>query len=282
MRFVTFARIPIRMSRKFKYIIVALGVFTSGFFGCKQQDVFAPPTILVNPSELTQNVKPGDTINFSANLEAEAGIQKFEITESIDGGAPRKIYDSSVTGTLANLEFTYYMPATKQIGERRLVFEVTDTEGNVGNTARSLVIEGIDSLLSEETGLMIYSEKSGKFNGYLIQTNVLTSPDSTFLDDIDILCTDTTDTLSRTIISPIGNEFVQFNSYNYDSATFRSMVDAYELGTPRKTLSNIKSGDIFITKLASPALYEYAIIKINSITDDTGAENDRYVFSVKK
>ncbi len=263
-----------------KMSVILFCVLTIG--ACKKNEV-SLPTLHITPSELKITLEPGEIANFSINVEAEGGLNRFEIIESVDGAPSTSLLDSTLGGeNLSDISFSYQMPITKKATEIRLVFKVYDAQNNFGSAARSLLISGADSLLTEITGLSLYSLKSGNQNGYLIATDTLVYSDSVFFEDLDLVCTDTTDTLSYTLVSPISNEFVVFNSFNYDSATYRTMTEAFDFGTPTTSLSSLQSGDIIITKLSTPTLYDYALIKITGINDDAGSANDRYVFSIKK
>lgn len=251
-------------------------------FSCKSDEV-SLPTLLVTPSQLQSVVTPNQVISFAINVEAEGGLSSFEITESINGATHTVIYDTIFGDTKnENLVYLYQMPNKREQLEVVLSFKVTDLLNNIGTAARKLKIEASDTLLTETKNIVLYSGNSNGKNAYFIDLDTTFNSDSTAYNDIDIFSPDTSDFLERRWISPKGNNFVKFNSFNYDSASFKSITEAYQFGNEANFVSNLSIGDIIIAKLSSPIQYEYILLKITNIVDDTGSTLDRYVFNIKK
>lgn len=266
-----------------KYIVVSCSLLL--VLSCNK-DKITLPTISILPLELVNEVEPEQVFTFTLdNLVAEAGVSRIEITESRNAGAAALIFDSIFDGTntsIAQFNWFYTVPNDRANLEVTLVFKIFDKSNNIGTASRRLISNSGDSLLPEIQGLMLYSQKSAKQNAYLIESDSLTHSDSTFVGDIDILCADTADELNLIWTSPKENKFVKFNSFNYDSASYQSMRQAYLLGVERPNVINLTAGDVIITKLNSPENFEYALIKITNVVDDVGSVNDRYEFNIKK
>ena len=258
-------------------------LFTA-FWGCKKKEKVGLPELLITPTELETVAEPSREINFSISIQADAGIARFEIVEIADGMSAQVVFDSVYGGKTKNSDiiYTYKMPDSHIAFETQLSFRVTDQQGEIGTLARILRIVPADTLLPVWKNIVLYSGKSGKSNGYFIETDSVVNSDSVFFDDLDIVATDTSDNLQFSWSSPKENGFVLFSGFNYDSATFKSISEAYEYGTPATQVSNLQIGDIIITKLSSSQVYEYALIKLTNIVDDSGSTNDRYVFDIKK
>ena len=79
-------------------------------------------------------------------------------------------------------------------------------------------------------------------------------------------------------VSSSGLSFAKFNSFDHANATSQTLENAYEISLKQEFVDNIVSDDIIITKIAN----KYIAIKLIYVIDDIGAEDDRYIFSIKQ
>jgi hypothetical protein len=134
--------------------------------------------------------------------------------------------------------------------------------------------------LPEYSGCTMYSQKSTKNSGYNLVKNESLNPSFSGDSIIDIQDTTTSETLSAIWFSPKHGYFVRYNDFDYANATNFSVKNAFDAGLKLQLLGELKPNDIVI--YGNTASSFYCAIKLVTITDLPGSENDKYEFNIKK
>jgi len=264
------------------YLLI-LPVLCIFWLGCERDPEV--PNVFVLPGALNIPTNGGDLIEFDINLVAgDNPLSSFRITQKPINGLTSIVLDTVITGQQFSLFYIHEVPVGDE--DIIMVFTAIDSEGYEGETARRLVIQG-NNFLSESTGHTLYSRYSTDGNDAfdLNESSPLflaTDPDSSLVDLMEYDPFD--DGLiagSWTSLSEVN--FVRNNSFNYPEATQASAQNTFESSTPVEIIPDLEEDDILIAKHETDAGdYNYAVIKITSIIDETGSDDDRYIFNLKK
>ena len=262
------------------YFLVLAGILLA-FSACKKDP--EGPNISVSPSEIHIETTPGALIEFA--IDAFAGdndLSSVVITSKPEGYITSTLLDTIVQGSSASFYYVYQVPSGWD--DIVLSFVVTDSEGEDSRTSRRILIDGNEPL-TESTGHYLYSRyASSQTTGFDFESNtplvVSALSDSTM---VHLFENDDTDdeSLSYEWTSIAGNKFVRNNSFNYPEATAASAQSTYESSTAVQVITDLAIDDILITEYDTTNHY-FAVMKIIDIQDNTGSENDRYVFNVKR
>lgn len=136
-------------------------------------------------------------------------------------------------------------------------------------------------LLSEKSGITLYSPLSGKNDGFsFVNEQPLKVTDSPE-DKVDIRMTSTGwDTMTNIV-------FTRANNYDYSGATQASLRAVFENSVRTRAVENLKIDDIILVGRDSTDknnvyhLETLAAIKIMAVYDEEGDINDRLVFNYK-
>ena len=248
--------------------------------GCKKDPI--SPSISVVPGDLHVNLEANQVVEFDVKgFAGDHPLSRILIQQKPIGGVTTTILDTAVSGQQTQFFFVYSPPAG--IDDVAMIFRVEDSEGYDGETARRVFVEG-NSLLSESTGHRVYSKFSSESNAFdLNLLNPLflsTNPDSSTVDLVE-LDLDDDGSLSNTLWSYSGVQFVRNNAFNYPEATNASAQATFESSTPLDVVTNVNENDVLISRIDSLNEF-YAVIKITDIVDQVGDEEDYYEFNVKK
>lgn len=136
-------------------------------------------------------------------------------------------------------------------------------------------------LLSEKTGVTLYSPLSGKNDSFsFVKEQPLKAADSP-KEDIDIKMTATGWETMTDIV------FTRANNYDYSGATQASLRAVFENSIRSKSINDLKIDDIILVGRDSTDinnvyhLETLAAIKIMAVYDEEGEINDRLVFNYK-
>ena len=92
--------------------------------------------------------------------------------------------------------------------------------------------------------------------------------------------------LGRRWITNVGLQFVKYNQFDYANASPITIKSSYDGGVKYNYVDNLASGDIVLTRINhSNPDSGYIVLKFVYVIDDsdtTNANNDKYIFNVKK
>lgn len=253
---------------------------------CKK-DKESAPIITLSPSSLAWSAYQGDVVKITVSVQSSANLSRFYITQEPENGIYSTVLDSSVSGTSLKYVFQYVASASLMGKSIFFGFHAVDVNGLDGSKGtRVYVLNDTSTVFTETTGHQMYSNGSANPDAYDLELNqpkFSSVVDSTFRDIQDNSGTLATDTvLLRSWKSPAGGKFVKANGFDYANATLTSTKNTYDAGTKLDLLNGIAINDVIITKLGSVTSEKYAVIKVTSIVDAVGKDNDSYIFNIKK
>lgn len=244
----------------------------------------------VAPTDLAFNVNSGDILKFNIAGYSVSGIVNFEIKFSPKNGLSSILLDSTLETAVPNLDLSweYEVPTLPdELTEAELIMTITDNIGESVWNSRILFITSADYLV-ELAGFEIHSslsENSSNHNAFSFYTNSTmhsSSNDSSILHIVDGTdSTFTNESLSLKWISPANCSFVRFNDFDYASAKYGNLINSFNSGVSTKFVSGIQAKDIILVRYDYLAEDEYAVVKVTSVIDEDGVENDRYIFNIK-
>ncbi|HEX8516308.1 MAG TPA: hypothetical protein VF868_08930 [Bacteroidia bacterium] len=262
-------------------VVLSLTVILAS--SCKK-DKDSIPHVSVTPTPLYIYGNAGALGTFGISVSSDVRLSKFYVIQQPDNQVAVTVLDTSITTKGTSFIYYYRMPAIHAGKTVIFEFRAEDENGNVGKQLKRVIIANpVAATLTETTGHRMYPYLSTNPDAYNLETTLsqFSTQDSTLRDIQDgTLAGDTT--LSGTWTSPAGGSFIENNGYDYANATDVSMVNSYNGGVQLAFISNITVGDIFITKLGSLTTNKYAVIRITSVVDLPGRNNDYYEFSIKK
>jgi len=267
--------------------LVALLLLSMLAPACKKENKI--PVISVTPTAPDIDVVSGVVLSFSINAQTDnSTLASIVITSKKGNGFTVTLRDSTISGTSFNWNWEYLVANATEAYTELLTFRLTDVDGTMMETQRTLYVTLGATVLTETSGHTFYSGNSivHPESAFDLQERipVLSTVDSTRRDVQDNPLNGTTTELSRNWISPAGGRLVRFNGYDYANATDISLRSAYETGIPVEELSGIAVSDIILIKLGSlPSNTSfYAALRVVDIVDDGGtSDNDRYIFNMK-
>ena len=247
--------------------------------------------IIVKPSDLAITVNSGDVINFDITGYSIEGLKELEIRLLPKNDYSMVLLDSIVEPLNAfDIYWEFKIPSfADTLVAAELSFIFTDYGGEKFGHSTMIYITSTD-YLEELAGFEIHSsisENSSNHNSFSFFTQSTMS--SEFSDSTDIHILDATDStftngaLSRKWLSPANSRFVRYNDFNYATATLGNVINSFNSGISTSFVGNITSKDIFLIRYLNKDQdgYKYAAIKITSVIDEPGVENDRYIFNIK-
>jgi hypothetical protein len=255
------------------------------FLSCKK-DQESSPLLFITPNDIVLNATMGEVITFTINANAPLGISQLSISYKEPSTYTQILLDSTLSGSQNfNWNYEYKIPFSTSNYVMNLYFTFTDKGGNTFSGAKQINVSTGTVALTEYTGNVFYSKRSGNQDSYdLIDRVALYSATaSASLRDIQNDGTyDATDSLARSWVSPSGAAFVRYNGYNYDSASYSTVVSTFNSSIKVDTMRNLQQGDLIFTKVTRNGMDSYMLIKVTSIFDLPGSANDTYIFSFKK
>lgn len=268
-----------------KIILVLLGFAFCTASSC--EDPASQPLVDVEPVSLQIDANVNQVLDFAIRASSENQLSKFQIKIKPDNDFTSVLFDSSLNAKSFNYNFEYRIPP--KFASQSVIFEFNayDIEGNLGQNFRRVnVAKDTAIALVETAGHLMYSSSSSKANAYNLETNTAlfsSLADTTAMDILDYTL-NSSDTLSRSWISPAKGKMVRFNGFDYANATDLSVRTAFEAGAKLDKIDNLVDGDIILTKLdnVSNGKELYIAIRVSTITDAAGPESDSYLFTIKK
>ena len=188
--------------------------------------------------------------------------------------------DSSINTKKFRTDYEYRVKNLEEKTEVLFTFEFIDDKGNTGKDLIELIVVPQDTALIESSGHQFFSKNSGEHDGYNLVKGEPLFTIAADSSNIDVTDTSTTDSLSRVWISPAGGKFVRFEGFDYANATNKTLIISYNSGKKYEFLPKIKEGDVILYHRKD--INFYAAIKLIIIREKKGAEDDSYIFSIKR
>ncbi len=266
--------------------ILFLSVILTGicFSSCKKDKSTATPVVFLTPDDLYIKGKVGDVVSISVTVRCDDNMNRFYITSHPDNGYQTTVFDTSFASKKFTYLFQYKVPSTVSGKSVVFSFNAIAENGNTGTGVKRLIIES-EALYQEYSNNRMYANNplvvatEDAFDLQLRLPKQSAVTDSSLRDIQDKSGSDTT--ISRVWYSPAGGKFVRYNSFDYANATLSTVISAFKSGIPLDIIDNVKEDDIIITQLGSVKTDIYVVIKVVTVHDDIGKNNDYYNFNIK-
>lgn len=235
----------------------------------------------ISPSENYLSRKGGSVINFTISIQSAENLTRYRITEVINDFSTKTLKDQNISGKFHSDWFDYTVPDTFEFGkhEIKLIFSTFDVRGTEMKRAKIINVNITDRKLEEFAGNTMYSSISNQFDAYDLLTGTPKYSSDSTSHIIDLSKPNSNDFLSKSWTSPVPDiKFVRFNSFDYGNATNQSVKTAYDTGIKNDTIRNLNDEDILLTKIND----KFVAVKIQLVIDQSGYDNDRYVFNIKR
>ena len=235
----------------------------------------------INPVDQYEYHNAGDLIVFNIKISSTSEVSEYRIIETQHDGAIDTLEFKYVQGTDIDELFLYTVPSISEhdTSEVKLFFYCKDINGKSHEVVRLLYAVSLEVLLTETPGGFMYSSSSTGFNAFdLLECKSTFSTDSTSTSHIQDELDTISDILSRKWISTSNLDFTKANGLDYANATSYILQNVYESNLIKPFVDDIQPGDIIITKIDNI----YIAIKLTSVIDEPGVDNDVYYFNIKK
>jgi hypothetical protein len=257
----------------------------SAIMSCGSEQIESPILVFLSPEAATIEANSNDHVFITIESRSQSGQHLRLQIETVDVlYGVRTTFDSTFRFKNIHYLYDFVVPAYPDSTGSLLVFKLSNDVGDQIQIAKRLFINKGASSVKEASGNITYSTLSNKPSGYSLQTMVPIYLADSLTKPIDIIDAsgknqETNGSLSRIWQSRTNLLFVKFNGFNYPQANAITISNSYKSGIKLSRISGLQDGDILIVGKGNKAL---GAIQVISITDLSGVENDKYVFSVKK
>ena len=234
--------------------------------------------ISFTPTEQYEFRNSGEIIPFSIKLSSNSELSELVIVQIVNNSIIDTMYHEQISGLEKTELYNYTCPDISSLdtSEFKLIFYCSNANGDINERAKVFSVVSKNVYLSETTGHTMFSNNSSEFNSYNLVTGT-----AAYNSDTTTHISDNTDSisdiLSREWVSMSGLLFSKNNSFDYANATLEGIEDTYSTSVKKEFVDQISENDIIITKIED----NYVIIKIISVIDNYGSEEDRYIFNIK-
>jgi hypothetical protein len=270
-----------------KFLSLAI-ILTALTWACS--DKIENPALTITPTDYLQLADTGKIVRFSISASPYENhrLKSFKIDYFTKTQKTQVLLDSAL-GNVSNFNMAYEftVPHFTDTTEVTLEFNVTDEAGNHLMLTRKLLVNVYsveNTLLAETAGNTLYADPGNHPTAFdLLECKALdaTVSDSTQMHLLASFDTLRPATLTRKWTSPAKLKFVKFNDFDYANATATSVKNSFEGGVQVDFLTNVTSGNIYLTKVTQNKTTHYIAIKVQYVYDNAGIDN-RYEFNVKK
>lgn len=270
-----------RYSISWLFIFVGLMAFSGACDDENESEV----VMIVKPEEFVRTAKAGEKILYTVEAyspDRSVNHLKFTSYDRLNG--LQTILDSIVGLPKIRFIFQYTVPEFKDTTDIKIRFEAFNENGESAAIQRFIQVAGGEVILSELTGITMYSAASGQPDAYNLDLEQLFNSHTVEKDSLLDLYAWQDSTADETVLSRewrshTGIRFMRFNSFNYATATQLGIENAYATGVKMNYIRDLQAEDIIIFGDDRKAL---GIVKFIYVFDEPGSLNDRYVFNLKR
>ena len=234
----------------------------------------------IEPSDFQIQLNSFDTIYIKVHITSPTAITRFVAYINKTNATKHKVIDTTLNVKKSNFEFLYGVPAYLDTTQMTGEFIAYNSDGDNFTVLRSLLVCPKILVLQEFAGCVLYSENSTKNSGYNLLANTSLIPSLSNINVIDIKDSSANNDLGKMWISPKKGRFVRYNEFDYANATNQSVKASFKAGSQLDLLTNISVGDIILYGYEASSFY--CVMKITSVVDEAGSDNDKYEFNLKK
>lgn len=254
------------------------------FCNCNKEDS-SKVVILVTTQDTLYNVEPGDDILFHVHSSAVDDLVK-NITIMSSDAKSRSILllDTLLNLKECNFDFHYIVPEYTDTMLIELSFNAFSSDNLSQSSYKTFLRssskeeEEIDTVLNSFNGLILegcdqYTGLVRFFNLDSLTNMTLPFVDSSLMDIVDI-CGGDTIYLSREWESYTGVLFARFSDLDFDAASRKDIIDAYNMAIKHTSIQRLEEKDIILIGRKDTAI---GVLRITSILD----REMEYIFDLK-
>ena len=222
-------------------------------------------------------------IRFTAE-STDAPIERVWMTSTDNQFGEKLCVDTTFSRSLSRVTFVReWVPALYHDTSEVLLTAYMSNGGTEVTYSYPIQIIPTDAGIRVLDNITLYSNASGKRSGFSLVTYQTIYPDTIAADTLcffDNTAKDEydSDVLSRAWISHSGLYFSRFESFDFSQATTQSLQHAYAVSQHDNIIQDISYDNVILIGTKSEAI---AACKVLLVADEEGAEDDRYVFSMK-
>lgn len=252
------------------------------FFSCTPE---TDPVILVSSENLVSPMKADVHVRFKVEAKSKKStITRIEIKEYSNDFSYRTLKDTLLNESNPYFLFEYLTPQLSDNQEVKLIFVAYNDKNEKNTVAFSYDYIFEDELLREYSGFSMYTLKSGKPDGFSLDSKQVVYTNEIDYSYVDFYAFQDTDSLLNSDIlqhiwkSYTGLSFVKFKGFDYAKATRKSLTESYLSGIGLPTVIDIETDDIILIGFGQTPV---GVIKVIGVFDEEGYLNDRYIFNAK-
>ena len=236
--------------------------------------------LFIDPDPYGTIKNSGEIINFNISIISSSNMSELVVIETINNSLVDTLLDIAINGTDIQEPFFYTVPSVTQedTSKVQLLFYCKDVNGRSVQRAKVFYVISSETLLEETSGHVMYSaNNSSEHDAYdlLIPESVSSSDSTAHIYDV----TDSLSTvLSRRWETYTGIKFAKSNDFEYALATTQSAQSHYNSLDEKEFVDDIYPDDIIFTKIEDNVI----VIKVTLVIDDSGSDNDKYMFNIKQ
>jgi len=258
-----------------------LALFGSLFLCCETE---TDPIILVTSENFVSPMQVDAQVRFKIEAKSKKNtITRIEITEYSSDYGYRILKDTLINKANVSFFLEYTVPLFSANQEIKLTFVAYNDKDEKSTTRLSYDYIFKDELLKEYSGYSMYTLRSGKPDGFSLDSKQVVYTNAVAHNYIDFYSYQDTafldpDQLQRVWRSYTGLNFVKFTGFDYSKATRKSLTESYLSGIRLPAVIDIEADDIILIGFGQTPV---GVIKVIGVFDEEGYVNDRYVFNAK-
>jgi len=265
------------------YLFISFLALSGFLFLCCEKET--DPIILVTSYNFVSPMQADTQVRFKIEAKSKKNtITRVEIKEYSSDYGYKILKDTVIDEANTSFFFEYITPLFSKNQEVQLIFTAyNDKKEKNGMILRyDYIFE--DELLIEYSGYSMYTLRSGKPDGFSLDSKQVVytnTGDHSYVDFYSYQDNDTLiepNLLQRTWKSYTHLNFVKFNGFDYSKATRKSLTNSYLAGIRLPAVIDIEADDVILIGFGETPK---GVVKVIGVFDEEGYVNDRYVFSIK-
>lgn len=241
---------------------------------CMSEDDASDVVVLVTPS--TRSVPSGGKMYFTIKAwTLHERLTELNISSFDEINGEQKLDSRSIDTKEYSTEFHYTAPTDCNTVEMR--FSASDNLGNTG-LMKCIVTISDNTPLKEIKGIKMYSPFSGKEDAFSISELKAVKSGS----GADIYAygdSSVKDVLTKEWRANGNVRFCRSNEFKYDEADAAMLKNSYKSLKKTASIGQLNAGDIILIGYGENDAA--GVVKITSVSDNAGYDEDHYEFSIK-
>jgi hypothetical protein len=252
---------------------------------CENEDDATKVVILLPSESAKQTVEAGEKLLYEIEAYSiKSNLNQFAITSFDTENGTISLLDTTLNTKNFKYSFIYPVPEfPKDSVLVKLKMTASDYENNTQEFNCQITVTKGTFLLSELTGIVLYSGASGRPDAFslgTLQPFLKSLADSADIDVYDYTNVElNTGELSREWRTNTDVRFSRVNSFNYSTATAQALKNLYPFVERQKYIKDIQVNDIVLLGREDKVV---GLLQIVGVSDEEGAQNDFYRFNIKQ